>query len=798
MFKNYVTVALRNIRRHAGYAAINVFGLALGIAVCVLILLYVRDELTHDHFHQHADETYLLRTQKSYGETGRRVFFNPEVPMVDALVQASPDLRQAVRLVNEGRLLVRRGEERFYEEKLRYTEPAFFSVFDFPLQAGDPATALARPNTVVLTAAAAERYFGTTDPVGATLTFVGEEEMTFEVTGVLAPMPTNTTFDFAVLASVATLEPAFSEGNVHLYGQTFLLAAPGTPPGQIEAHVRAQLADGEQAEHEVLLSSLKALHLSRYSTQRGPGLSGNVRYLYIFGGIALLVLLIGCVNFVNLTTAQALRRAKEVGVRKAVGAGRGQLMAQYLGETLLYSLAAMCLAVALAELALPLFNTLVGKQLTISYFSGQALALWLVGLWLLVGLLAGVYPALVLSGFQPLQILRGRMGRGAPGQGRLRQALVVFQFAISIALVTALLVVQQQLAFLQQQNADMQPDQVVMLGTYGEAGTNYQAFKSQLLQVPGVAAVSVGNFPNAIGLPSAPEGLEQESMLSSLLVDTDFLRTMQLPLRAGRDFDPEKPGDLNGSVLVNEAAVEEFGWQDGLGKTITRYPFAATEGHSGRVTSTVIGVVEDFPVTSLKYETGAVMIMLNDNPQVFGEDVIKVLVRVRAGDMAATLPALRTAWESHVPDHPFTYEFLDETFAAFYTAERQLGKLFATFAMLAVLIACLGLFGLAVYTAETRTKELGIRKVLGASVPGLVYLLSREFLLLIGGAFLLAAPLAYLAMQRWLEDFAHRIDLGLGVFLLAGGGILLLALLTVASQAFRAATADPVRSLRYE
>jgi len=793
MLKNYLKIAFRNLRRQKGYAFINIAGLSLGLACCMLIGLYVRDELTYDHFHEAADRTFLVQAQTKLEASGQTLSSNPPPSVNALLVNTAPEVERAVSVYDPERVVVSLNDAPFYEEGLLYTEPSFFEVFDFPLLRGNASTALAQPGSVVLTPRAAQKYFGDEDPIGQRLTL--SDSLELEVTGLLRPVPSNTHFQFDLLASLETLRPVgayVDNGQIAGQTQTYLVLQAPEAEEAAKRQIKILLSQSSPrlAKVEPVLMPLKGLHFDGFFSDATLG--GNMRYVYSFGFIAVLILLIACVNFMNLTTAQALRRAREVGVRKSVGAGRAQLVHQFLGETFVYSFVAVLIAIACVEFALPAFNALVGKSLQVTYLGMGSVVPWLFLLWVGTALLAGSYPAFVLSSFNPMTTLKGLAETGLRGLA-LRRVLVVFQFTVSIALIVGLLVIQRQLGYLQQQSLDMQPDQVVVLGTQEQAQTNPAAFKQAVSNLPGVLDVTLSNFPQSFGFPTIAEGQTEQSYVSTVFVDLDFLETLSLDIRQGRSFDPANASDFEGAVLINETAAKTFGWADPLGKKVERLSLQSNDF----VASEVVGVVEDFPTRSLKYEQQPVILLLTEGEAFFGSG-LNAVVRLQSARIPEALAGLQALWPQFAPSHPFEYTFLDERFASLYRAERQLGFLFGTFAGLAVLIACLGLFGLAVYTAERRTKEIGIRKVLGASVPDLVTLLSREFMLLVLAAFVVAAPLSYFAMNRWLEDFAYRTEIGAGVFLLAGGLALLITLLTVSYQAIKAALADPVESLRYE
>ena len=792
MLKNYLKITVRQLKRQPLYTTINVLGLAVGMACCLLIGLYVQDELSYDRFHEKANRIYKVQLRADF--SNYQIMTDPPATMAAKLLETVSDVEGAVRVHVPGRVVVNTKQDPVYEEGLLFTEPTFFDLFDFPLLRGDPASALARPGTMLITPALAHKHFGESDPVGQTLNlyvpsdaYSNEgQEWSFEVTGVLHPPPPNSSFQFQMLASLATLAtPATGAGKTATPSfETYLLVQDHASLPDLKTAVNPLLEDlpyASMAKLEAQFEPLTSLHMRGTSTQRTTQFSGNRRYVSLFSVVALLILLVGCVNFTSLATARSLRRAREVGIRKVVGAQHGQLIRQFLGEALLLTFLAGLIAVVLVELALPLFNDLVTKQLDASYFGRNTLLPWLAVLLLVVSGLAGSYPAFVLSRFRPTAIFKGSGPSGTSG-ARLRQALVVFQFTISIALIVAVLVVRAQLDYIQTKNLGLNPDQIVALKP--QMGSTYEAFKQELLKLPGVTHVTFASLPGGIGMQATPEGSEEPRVLSTQLVDPDFIEALGLRLVAGQDFAALPPSEASRVVLINETAAKELGWTDPLGKTLTLH---ADTPH--RVT----GVVADFHSYSLRQEIRPSMILLGADPQ-----FQSVLVRLRAEDMPKTLQDLRGIWVQFVPEHPFEYTFLDEQFAELYRTEQRLGQLFGVFSLLAVLIACLGLFGLATYVAEQRTKEVGIRKVLGASVPSIVALLSKNFLTLVALAFILALPVAYFAMQRWLDDFAYRVDISWRIFLMAGLAALGVALATVSYQAIKAALADPVKSLRYE
>ena len=789
MLKNYLTVAWRNLRRHQAFSLINIAGLAVGMACALLIFLYVQDELSFDQHHVNKDRIYRLIT----GRQGASFDGIAKVsgPWGVAARNALPEVEQMARFRFFGQTLVSRGDVRFYEANAFYTDPSVFDIFSFPLRLGNPETALAEPNAVVLTESIARRYFGEENPLGQTLTFDGQSD--FTVTGVMDDVPANAHFTFPFLVSMASETDSLQYDWVRTQFYTYLLlgeeAAPEAVVDKFPAVLASHVGEEAAAPFAPRLQKITDIHLhSHLFREMQP--NANVAYVYIFSAIALFILLIACINFMNLSTARSARRAREVGVRKASGARRGALIGQFLGESMLMSGIALVMALALVSLLLPDFNTLTGKALTIDLLTNPGFLFGVIGVAVFVGVISGSYPAFVLSSFTPVTVLKGHVRGG--GHARLRKALVVSQFAISAFLIIAAGVVKNQLTFIQDKNLGFNQEQIVTI-PIREASMRqqYETFKQELLKHPGVVSVTASaNLPGGsdFGIPIVPEGPVPEDAPPPriLAVDHDFLKTFEMELAAGPGFTTERSGDPISAFLVNEEAAQALGWDDPLSQRIG-IPVVGVE------TSPVVGVVKDFHFRSMHEEIGPLVFFI-PTPNWFSV----FSVRVRAENMDETLALMEQTWTTFEPIHPFTYSFLDQQFAQLHQAEAQISKLLTYATALAIFIACLGLFGLAAFTAEQRTKEIGIRKVLGASVGGIVLLLSKDFARLVTVAFVVAAPLAYLAMTRWLETFAYAVGLSWGVFLLAGSLALTIALLTVSYQAIRAAVSDPVKALRYE
>jgi len=796
MLKNYFKVAFRTLRKQKLYGAINVVGLGLGIACCVLIAAYVWDETRYDRFHDNADRIQRLRVERFAADGSEELTAMASPPMAPAALETFPEIETMVRIRKAGSVFVQHGETRLYESGAIWADSTFFEVFDgFRLLRGNPATALAEPYTVVLTASTVQRYFGDADPMGATIEFDG---LDLTVSGVVADPPPTSHFSFDFIGSFATQisersPSAFSNWwNLGYY--TYLLLHPEADADALAADIhelpRLYIPDQEDDSgyrQFLYLQPLTAIHLTSHFAGEFET-NGRMAYVWAFGAIALFILLLAVINFMNLATARAAERAGEVGMRKTLGAGRGQLAFQFLGESVLYALAALVVALALIQLAVPLFNTLAGKAVAVSYASW--LLPGLVAFALVVGLLAGSYPAFVLSGFEPVAVLKGQ--RTPKGHGaRLRKGLVVFQFAVSIVLVVGALVVGQQLRYMQSQNLGFDKERLVAVSFEGAESveSSLGAFRDALVETPAIRSVT---FSNAVpGRPMPTNVIAREPGMTEagqtfivLPIEYDFVETYGLELTAGRSFDPARVD--TSSFILNETALRRLGFaspQEALGVELTRQ-FGDTR--------TVVGVVEDFHIAGLQEPIRPVVLYLRPAWCDYAT------LNVRTEDLPAALAGLQTAWNRFAPDRPLDYFFLDQDFAGQYEAEQRVASVVRLFTGLALVIACLGLLGLVAFTTQQRTKEIGVRKVLGASVGSVVALLSKDFVKLVLAGFVLAAPFAWFAMERWLDGFAYRTDLGPGVFVLAGGLALTVALLTVSAHALRAATTDPVKALRYE
>jgi putative ABC transport system permease protein len=803
---SYVKSALRAVRRSKGLAVINIAGLSIGLAAFTLILLFVQYEHRYEKHHVNAGRIYRLIIEQNLGD---RVFraSNSPVPLAEALRREVPEVEDFARFFPRGRIIVARGERRFVEEGFCFTDPGALRMFSYPLLKGSAENALANNSSAVITASMAAKYFGDEEPMGQTLTLDFGAKVDVIVTGVMADHPPTTDFAPQILAplelfrSVHPNPDGFFNNWVSNQIRSYILVPETHDTAALEEKImtvfRPHFSEGDR--RAVLLEQLATAHLRPLDADGG---GGGVRTLTIFLLCGILVLATACINFMNLATARSAGRAREVGLRKVVGAGRPQLIRQFLGESLIYAIVSLVIAIGIAILALPLLNSLTGQFLTQADFGRSGAIPILLGTAVLSGLMAGSYPALYLSGLKPVRVLKSRLGdRGAKG-APLRKILVVAQFAISIILIISTLIFGRQLRYIQDKSLGFAKDRILVLRTSsGPVVRDIAPLKTALLQDPRIAGVSGSEqLPSSIGMYNNVTwdgaGPEEKVELMFNRIDYDFLDTFGIELVAGRNFSPEFATDAADggdpqsarSIILNEEAVRRMGWADPVGRQVIEVSY------DERAYMTVVGVVKDFHYTSLRSAIRPMNFFLNTTFNRF------VSVKIRSNDLPGTVGFVEAAWKRLYPDLPFDSFFLDTVFDRYYQSEERQRELFGVLSLLAVFIASLGLFGLAAHAAEQRTKEIGIRKVLGASTPGIVRLLSWEFTRWVLAANLLAWPAAYLFLNRWLQGFAYRIELSaqLGWFVFAAGLSLIVAWLTVGVQALKAAATNPVRSLRYE
>jgi len=802
MIRNFIKTAIRTLRKNIGFTAINVLGLSVGLATCLLIVFYVVDELSYDKYNTKADRIYRVTVKAMLNGHGGE-YATTEGPLEAALKDNFPEIDKVTRLIDNNGIAVsaskfsiRKGNSNIQEKKVVYTESSLFDVFTLPMVAGEPKTSLDQPHTAVVTESTAQKYFGKTDVVGQVLTI--NDTSLYRITGVIKNISLQSHFNYDFFLSFSTLPESHWKGWGYSGVHNYLLLRPGANIKSLESRI-AQLeiknspvqagvwtTGGNYLKTE--LTPLLNIHLkSNAELELDKG--GSMQYVYIFSFIAVIILLIACVNFMNLSTARSANRAKEVGVRKVLGSARKYLVAQFLTESILVTLLSTIIAIMLAILLLPLFNQISGKQLGFTIQSLTWLVPSLIAIVVVVGFLAGSYPALYLSGFQPIQVLKGKLAFGFKSS-LLRSSLVVFQFGISIMLIICTLVIYNQLNYIHNKNLGFDRSQVLVVKNTNILGKQAGVLKQEIKQLPGVANATMslyqptGDDRLKTGLfPDREIDVKKDILSEFWSVDDDYINTMGLQLVSGRNFSKQMASDT-AAVIVNEAFAQKFGQKDPLGKFIYRDSYGVQQFH-------IVGVVKNFHFESLRDKISPLVL-------VYAQDNGAISVKVKTADLSGLMSQIEDKWKRFSPNQQFSYTFMDQDFDATYRSENRLGTLFISFSTLAILIACLGLFGLAAYAAEQRTKEIGIRKVLGASVSGIVGMLSIDFIKLVVVSILVASPLAWYFMNKWLQDFAYRTAFHWWILGIAGAVAILIAFATISFQSVKAALANPVKSLRSE
>ncbi|GAA0541991.1 ABC transporter permease [Chitinophaga japonensis] len=799
MLKNYFKIAWRNLARNRFFSGINIAGLAIGLACALMLTLYVKDELSYDRHHANADRIYRLSRTFLSNEGSVSLRLGVVAPPFGPLIrQDFPEVEEVVRLI-ETDALVRYGDHFFEEKDVFAAEQNLFRVFSIKVLQGSPDKALENPFSIMFSRPMAEKYFGKENPIGKTVRL--DNQLDYTVTGVFEPLPAQSTFHPGFLISFSTLNDERVYGREQLrtnWGNntfsTFLLLPPHYNPEKL---VRAFPAfqnkhiEPNASKWSVLnLMKLTDIHLHSHLDAEMEA-NGDIRYVYFFSIIGIFILAIACINYMNLATARSAKRAKEVGMRKAVGAMRSQLIRQFLSESFLLIFIALAAAVIIVMLCLPFLNELSQKELTIRDLLTPGFIIAIVCITLFTGLLAGSYPAFVLTAFQPVNALKGRIASTFK-KARIRQALVIMQFAIVVALIISTMVIRHQMKYVQDYKLGYSKDQVVLLPAIGDSAA-YEGFKQQLRQSSSIADVTRSSrIPSGRLLDSWDAHIMKGDTMTptdinikSLSVDEDFIPTYRISMAAGRNFSRNHPTDRTSGFILNETATRLLGWKvpaDAIGKHF-KY---------GSISGQVIGVTADYRFESLHQQVPPIVMFMN------GGNFRQLSVRVAGRDIQGGLAAMTAAWESRFPDRPFTYQFLDQRFKKLYAREQTQQLLFSIFSGIAIFISCLGLLGLSMFMAEIRMKEIGVRKVLGASVYNLVALLSRDFLKLVLIAILVASPIAWYVMDKWLEGFAYRITMQWWMFGLAGLLAVAIALLTVSYQSVKAALANPVKALTLE
>jgi putative ABC transport system permease protein len=812
MFSNIIKVVIRNLIRQPGYTLINIMGLAIGLACSILILLYVINEVTYDHFNTKADQIFRIgvRGQMPGNELNQAV---TAAPMMEALLNDYPEVEQACRIAEFGGWLLTYGDKKFTEnsETFKFADSTFFKLFDFKLLRGDPKTVLSRPRTLVMTETAARKYFGDDDPIGKTLS-IEQDTIIYEVTGLMEDVPVNSHFHFDLLGSMCTIRQSRSTNWVNHNYYTYIVLAPGTDIDlftgqmrnmvtkyvgpQIEQFLGITLEQFEAAGNSFgyFMQPLKDIHLhSHLQAEIEP--NGNPAYVYIFSIIAVLILIIACINFMNLSTAKATTRAREVGLRKVAGSHRSYLIGQFLTESVFLSLVSLIIAVILVYLLIPQYNNLIRLNLDFNIFRNFYIIPLLILLAIIVGLIAGTYPSFILASFNPVTVLKGELFKGS-GKSLLRSILVVIQFTVAIAILMGTFIVYKQLNYMQKKDLGFKKDNVLVIRRSDALQDRIDAFKQELSKEAGI--INVGNSTH---IPSTAfwnnvHWLEGQDRSITYLIMTSFVscgyaEALGLELKEGRFFSPEMPTDTS-AVVINEATVRALDLKDPL-KTRFVFPGQTPEQEEFYP---VIGVVKDFHYESMHQEI---------HPMIFhfmpGNFEGYIIVRLSSGDIPKTINSIQKTWEDFNERYPFEYFWLDDEFGKLFEPERRTGEILLVFSILSIFISCLGLLGLISYSTAQRTKEIGIRKTTGASIGIVVYLLSRDTIKLLAISAAFSIPV-YFGITKWLQNFAYRIDFNPALFalylLIITAIVLLIALLTVSYVSYNAATRNPAESLRVE
>jgi putative ABC transport system permease protein len=785
MLKNYFKTGIRTLLRHKGFSTLNIMGLAVGLAVCILIFLWVQDELGYDRFHANANRIYRVIEHEELS-SGEILSYSQQGPALAPILKADyPEILESARYRVLGGRLVRFGDHKFYEQGFAFADPAILTVFTFPLKKGDPASALTDPSSIVISENMARKYFENEDPLGKILRV--DNHTNFIVSGVMENIPSNSHLKFDFLVKFESIKN-FGQpvtGWDSFYLDTYVLLAETADHREIDRKIKNVIS--EHSEGSAFTIDLQPLTRIRLFSNAilTPQVDGDIKYVVIFSLIAVFILLNACINFMNLTTARSGQRAREIGMRKVVGARRKELVHQFFGESFLMAFISLIFAVGLVLVLLPLFNQLSGKDLPLMVLSRPHVILGLLGITLTAGLISGIYPALLLSSFQPVAVLKNAFKSGLRGKA-FRRALVIFQFVLTTVLIIGTVVVYRQLNFLRRQNLGYEKDQVMIFRLTGNMREKIDLIKTTFERIPGVintAAASTvpGRRRQTLTLENWEErDSEDRFELGVLDVDLGFLSTFGLEMVEGRFFSRDFATDESNAVIVNEAVIRAMGMKDPVGKWILGPRLK------------IIGVIKDFNLRTLHHKIAPLVIGMDKS------SLHHLFVKIAAENIPQTIASLRSSWNSLIPEYPFDFKFLDEQLEEFYRADQRIGKIINAFAGLALFVACLGLFGLASFMAERRTKEIGIRKVLGASNPVIFHLLARDFFKWILLANLIAAPIAAFAMRKYLNLYAYHTKLGPMVFLIPGLLTLLVSLLAISWQAIRAATADPVKSLKYE
>jgi len=785
MWKNYLKIAIRNLMKYKGYSFINVTGLTIGMACCFLILLWIQDEISYNKFHEKLDDIYVVVTSTHF--SSRTVTWPGSPPAFGPAVEAEyPEIINSVRLNNGTTSLIISYNDKKFRGELQAADPSILEMFTFPLVKGDPATALSEPHSIVMTEKMAEKYFGEEEPIGKILKI--ENDYDFKVTGILKNIPLNSTIRFDFLIPLQFLEEIWQNKNYtktwrNFSFQTYIQLQKGIPYKTVDEKLADRLKREGEENVDVFIQPFSRLHL--YWLDMG---GGRIQLIRLFGLIASFVLFIACINFMNLSTARSGNRAKEIGMRKVAGAHRKDVIKQFYGESVLLSLLSFLFALLIVILIVPSFNNLVHKELTLNLENNPVLIFALFIIAIITGIIAGSYPALYMSSFQPVSIIKGATTSGSKSRGAgIRKTLVVVQFTISIVLIIGAIVVYRQLEFMRNKNLGFDKEHLVYIPVNGELVNHYDAVKQELIQNPGILSATVSShLPTGVWWNGSDwewdgKNPEVNPWVTYLSVDVDFLETLKIDMIQGSFFTKEARSGNERTIIINEEFAEVIGKETLVGERLTH----------GNTNYIIKGVVKNFHFKPLREQLDPLILFYKSR-------VRFMIMRIHSGDIPETIQHIGTIYKKYNPEFPFEYTFLDEDFDRLYRGERQLGLIIRYFTAIALCISCLGLFGLASFMAEQRTKEIGIRKVLGSSVSGIMILFSKDFVKWVLIANLIALPLGWIITTGWLYNYAFRISIGIPVFILTGLLSLAIAIVTVSYQTFKSARRNPVKSLRYE
>jgi putative ABC transport system permease protein len=789
MFKNLFKTAFRHILKHFGYSILNILGLTLGISSALFLIIYVADEISYDRYHEKAEHIY--RVSSSITEPDDQFTWNvAQIPFGPQVVQDYPEVKSFVRFINMPRSLYKYEDKEFNEENFFYVDSTLFDIFTYQVVKGDAKAAILAPNKIAITEKIAVRYFGNTDPIGKTLT-AGTES--FEVTGVIKDLPTNSHFRFEAIAARNNLPKQLgSWGNFGVF--TYLLfpdnfdvkAFETKMQAMYDAHMKT-IFGPLNIKIEYILEPITRIHL--YSTNAGePEPTGSITYVYIFAVVAIFLVLIAAMNYMNLATARSTRRAREVGLRKVVGSRRGPLVIQFLAESTVFTIISLILSLFVLLLLLPKFNSLAGKSFTLGVIHSPEVLLSLFGVILVVGVFGGSYPAFFLSRFSPVTVLKGEITQGSAGS-LFRKILVVIQFTVSVVMIVCTLVVFRQLNYLKSKDQGFDQKNVIGLQLNNDLGRKFPLLKQALLENPELKFVTATDTPVGEGSAKVIFNVETDQGMvrrgvNVAVVDHDFVETLAITIADGRDFQQDMPSDTLTGVLVNETFVKRMGWTEPIGKKVE-------QGDENTLRARVIGVMKDYHQTGMYNEIESLVLLYRTMNNV-------VYIKLSDNNTEKSISFIETKWKEIFPDQPFTYTFLSERFNRQFEADEKRGKIFTIFTILAILIACLGLFGLASYMVEQRTKEIGIRKVFGADEAIILRLIARDFLILVTIGILIAIPISYYIMSDWLQNYVYRTNIGVPLLLLAAFLTIAITFITISYKAYQASVMNPASSLKTE